>query len=226
MADPTVPCLLMSIEAVTATVADVLTLLPVRDGDALAPDARDTPEVRALVAAARQGDAQAFGALVALYQTAVRRAAVAALGASTDAEDVAQDAFLLAWRKLPGFRGESSFRTWLLTIAWRQALDRRRRQARWWARTSAPPYPVDVDVAFGPDPSPDPEQGVLSRDLARRVAAQIGALTPKLRDTLLLASTGEHSYEEIATMLGIPLGTVKWRVSEARRLVRAGLDHG
>jgi len=173
----------MSMVSVTATVADVLTLLPVPDRDALAPDARDTPEVHALVLSAQQGDAQAFGSLVALYQTAVRRAAVAALGASTDADDVAQDAFLLAWRKLPGFRGESSFRTWLLTITWRQALDRRRRQARWWARTSPPPYPVDVEVAFGPDPSPNPEQGALSRDLARRIAALIAALTPKLPHT-------------------------------------------
>ena len=213
----------MSTVRVTALAADLLTVLPVPERDALAPDARDTPDVLALVAAARGGDAHAFGALVGLYQTAVRRAAVAALGSASDADDVAQDAFLMAWRKLPGFRGESSFRTWLLTIAWRQALDRRRRQARWWGRTRVTDGPVDEQSRFGADTSPTPEQAALSRDLARRLSARIAALTPKLRDTLLLASTGEHSYAEISAMLEVPVGTVKWRVAEARRLIREGL---
>ena len=60
---------------------------------------------------------------------------------------------------------------------------------------------------------------MLASDAARRVREDIRALSPKLRDTLLLAASGEYSYDEIAAMLGIPLGTVKWRVAEARRLV-------
>ena len=65
----------------------------------------------------------------------------------------------------------------------------------------------------------DPERETVSRDLARRVEIEITRLSPKLRDALLLAASGEHSYGEIAAILGIPLGTVKWRVSEARRVI-------
>jgi RNA polymerase sigma-70 factor (ECF subfamily) len=68
-----------------------------------------------LVARARQGDPAAFGELVERHQTAVFRAALAALGSHADAEDAAQDAFLLAFRRLDTFRGDASFKTWLLT---------------------------------------------------------------------------------------------------------------
>jgi RNA polymerase sigma-70 factor (ECF subfamily) len=65
-----------------------------------------------------------------------------------------------------------------------------------------------------------PEQLVADQQLRRDVRDGIRALSPKLRDALLLAQSGEYTYEEIATMLKAPLGTIKWRVSEARRAVR------
>ena len=79
-----------------------------------------------LVARARAGDQAAFGELVDRHRTAVYRAALAALGSHGDAEDAAQDAFLLAYRRLGSFRGDASFKTWLLTITWHQAINRRR----------------------------------------------------------------------------------------------------
>src|SRR5258707_10633637 len=91
-----------------------------------------------LVARARQGDPAAFGELVERHRAAVYRAALAALGSHADAEDAAQDAFLLAFRRLDGFRGDASFKTWLLTIAWHQAINRRRSLSRVWRRTIAP----------------------------------------------------------------------------------------
>ena len=94
----------------------------------------------------------------------------------------------------------------------------------WWSRVA--PAPADgldpVDVLC--DEGADPERRVLSDDLSQRAAREIRRLSPKLRDTLLLAATGEHTYEEISAMLGIPAGTVKWRVSEARRVVSARLE--
>src|SRR5437773_2925834 len=86
---------------------------------------------------AREGDHTAFGALVDRHRAAVHRAAMAALGAHADAEDAAQDAFVLAWRRLDTFRGDASFRTWLLAIAWRQAINRRRSVVKWWTRMVA-----------------------------------------------------------------------------------------
>ncbi len=183
----------------------------------------DPPEVRALVAAARTGDRAAFDDLVSLHYRAVFRTAMAALQRREDADDATQDAFVLAWRKISGFRGDSSFKTWMLTIVWRQALDRRKSRARWWQRGSA-----STPDAGGLDAldrlvsrEADPERQTEGRHRVRQVRAAIDALTPKLRDTLLLAASGDHGYDEIASMLGVPVGTVKWRVAEARKIISA-----
>jgi RNA polymerase sigma-70 factor (ECF subfamily) len=183
----------------------------------------DTPQVRAWIAAAQAGDRAAFNALVGLYYRAVYRTAMAALQRSEDAEDATQDAFVLAWRKVGAFRSESSFKTWLLTIVWRQALDRRTRRDRWWRRQHTPMLSEDglqgdaVETLVTSDA--DPERVAAGRARLRQVQEAIAALSPKLRDTLLLASSGDHSYDDIAAMLHVPVGTVKWRVAEARRLL-------
>ena len=184
----------------------------------------DPPEVRALVAAARTGDRAAFDGLVSLHYRAVFRTAMAALQRREDADDATQDAFVLAWRKVAGFRGDSSFKTWLLTIVWRQALDRRKSRARWWQRSSNSSLTVDGNAGLDEmdrlvSHEADPERQAAARHRVRQVRAAIDGLTPKLRDTLLLAASGDHGYDEIAAMLGVPVGTVKWRVAEARRII-------
>ena len=210
------------------TVADILSL---PSDAALATDAESTGalreplETRQLLERARAGDQAAFGTLVDLHERVVFRTALAAVGRPEDAEDVAQEAFVLAWRKLPGFRGDAAFRTWLLTITWRKALDRRRLRQGWWKR-AAPPAAGDVPAEdLLASALPDPERTTVARDRARRVRAEILRLSPTLRDTLLLAASGEYSYGEIAEILGVPIGTVKWRVAEARRLIAQRLPH-
>jgi RNA polymerase sigma-70 factor, ECF subfamily len=183
----------------------------------------ETPEVSALVSKAQAGNREAYSELVAMYEAAAYRVALAALGVREDAEDSAQDGLVLAWQKLSTFRGQSTFRTWLMVVVWRCALDRRRRRKRWFSRASEGSEPFELAESVA-DTSADPERTAVGRDLARRVAAEIARLSPKLRDTLLLATSGEHSYEEVSQLLGIPAGTVKWRVSEARRLVRAAME--
>jgi len=171
-----------------------------------------------LVLLARQGDPDAFDQLVIRHQSAVYRAALAALRVPQDAEEVAQDAFVRAWSHLGRFRGDSSFKTWLLTITWNQAMSRRRSIAGWFRRAIA------IDETVEPaDSSRSPHLAMHDSELHRRVQQAIHALSPTLRDALLLAQTGEHSYDEIGAMLKVPLGTVKWRVSEARRKVRLQL---
>ena len=206
---------------VTGTVATILTLpQPESDAGALP---RETAEVQRWLGQARSGDQAAFGALVEAHHRLVFRTAYAALGRREDAEDVAQEAFLLAWRKLSSFRGESSFRTWLLTIVWRKALDRRRTRATWWHRTSSLHEDTDP-LDFMPGVLPDPEHTAVARDRAVRARQEIQRLSATLRDTLLLAASGEYTYEEISALLGAPVGTIKWRVAEARRLVAARMD--
>jgi len=178
-----------------------------------------------LVSRARGGDAAAFGALVDRHRHAVYRAALAVLRSHADAEDAAQEAFVKAYRQLRGFRGDSSFKTWLLTIAWREAINRRRALKSIWRHViadrglrmadSSDDRAIDVAAA-----DPDPEQMAHDNQLRRHITEAIDALTPKLRDVFLLAQTGEHTYDEIGAIVGAPLGTVKWRIFEARRVVR------
>ena len=171
-----------------------------------------------LVLLARQGDPDAFDQLVVRHQSAVYRAALAALRNPEDAEEVAQDAFVRAWSNLRRFRGDSSFKTWLLTIAWNQAMSRRRRLASWFRGAAS----LD-DVAEPADGGQRQDVAVHDAQLHRHARQAIQSLTPKLRDALLLSQSGDYGYDEIGAMLGIAVGTVKWRISEARRKVREQL---
>jgi RNA polymerase sigma-70 factor (ECF subfamily) len=176
-----------------------------------------------LVARARQGDRAAFNELVERHRAAVYRAARAALGSHSEADDVAQEACLAAYQRLASFRGDASFKTWLLTITWHQAISRRRSLARWWRRfVSNGVSGVDND-GEGPSRERSPEQASADRQLHQRIRAEIRSLSPGLRDALLLAQAGEYTYEEIGAMLEAPVGTIKWRVSEARRVVKLRL---
>jgi RNA polymerase sigma-70 factor (ECF subfamily) len=178
-----------------------------------------------LVERARAGDAAAFGALVDRHHSAVFRAALAALGSHADAEDAAQDAFFVAYRRLDSFRGEASFKTWLLTIAWHQAINRRRMLARLWRHLTGSSNGDAADVCLDDiaGPGPTPETIAADEQLRISVCRAIRRLSPKLRDALLLAQSEEHSYEEISVMLGAPPGTIKWRISEARKILRKHL---
>ena len=180
-----------------------------------------------LVRRAQAGDEHAFGQLVERNRRAVYRAAFAALGSAEDADDVAQETFVTVYQKLSGFRAESSFKTWLLAIAWRKALDRRRSVTRWLRMTTThdrlPDETAPELIDRIPSGEQSQEQGLASDELQRAVKQLIGTLPRKLRDALLLAGCGDYSYEQIGQMLGIPLGTVKWRVSEARRVLKKKL---
>ena len=178
-----------------------------------------------LVRRAQAGDVDAFGELVERNRRAVFRAALAAVGSATEADDVAQEAFVTAFQKLGGFRGDASFKTWLLAITWRKAIDRRKSVTRWMQRLVAPAYSADTGDEWDPmeriaADGPSQEDEVMTADLQRKLRPLIAALPKKLRDTLMLAGSGEHSYEEIGQILKIPVGTVKWRVSEARKVLR------
>jgi RNA polymerase sigma factor (sigma-70 family) len=185
------------------------------------PAAAD-PEVVRLVALARTGDRAAFGRLIEDHLTAARRLALAAVGQPMDADEAVQDASVAAWTRLDGLQDPAAFRGWFMRIVWRKALDRRRSVRTWLERfgvSASDDRPMEFATA---DPSPDAL--LMSRELAAAIAQVVKALPRKLRDPFLLAASGDHRYEEIAALLGMPIGTVKWRISEARRLIRMKLD--
>ena len=179
-------------------------------------------ETTRLAARAQAGDGDAFSALVELHHRAARRVALAALGNLADADEAVQDACLTAWRRIDRLEDPAAFRAWLLRITWRKAIDRRRSITSWmqrirFDRTSDEQREPFEDIAAG---EPTPDTALLSRERDRVVAQLIRSLPARLRDPLLLAASGEHRYEDIAALLGIPLGTVKWRMLEARRVLR------
>ena len=165
--------------------------------------------------------------LVERNRDAVYRAVYVALGSRTAADDVVQEAFVTAFKNLRSFRGDSSFRTWLLSIAWRKALDERKSVMRWMRR-------VVVYERFGDDsaavldrvPSTERpnDERIAGRELHHTVRRLIARLPRKLRDAVLLAGSGDYSYAQIAEMLNVPVGTVKWRMSEARRVLKKKLE--
>jgi RNA polymerase sigma-70 factor (ECF subfamily) len=181
------------------------------------------PEVVRLVALARTGDRTAFGQLIERHLTAARRVARAAVGQAMDADEAVQEASVAAWQHLHGLNEPAAFRGWFLRIVWRKAIDRRRSLRSWFDRfasTSSDERPLEFATA---DPSPDVL--LMSRELAAAISQVVRSLPRKLRDPFLLAASGDHRYEDIAIMLDTPLGTVKWRIAEARRVIRLKLDH-
>ena len=180
------------------------------------------PEVVRLVALARTGDRAAFGRLIEDHLVAARRLALAAVGQPADADEAVQDASVAAWTRLDALHDPAAFRGWFMRIVWRKAIDRRRSVRSWFDRfgsASSDERPMECAT---PDPSPDAQ--LISRELQLAITQVVRALPRKLRDPFLLAASGDHRYEEIATLLGTPIGTVKWRISEARRLIRIKLD--
>jgi RNA polymerase sigma-70 factor (ECF subfamily) len=185
-------------------------------------DAALDSDTAALVARARGGDLQAFGALVDLHARAARRVAAAALAAPDDADDVVQEACVTAWQRLGDLSDPGAFRSWLLRITWRKALDRRRSVRRWLSRLVAGDAAADrLDMT--PDPGTDPEGEAIASELDRAIAVAVRSLPTRLRDPFLLATAHQHRYDEIAAWLQLPVGTVKWRVFAARRMLRAKL---
>jgi RNA polymerase sigma-70 factor (ECF subfamily) len=184
------------------------------------PDGRLDAETTRLALQAQAGSAAAFCALIDLHERAARRVAVAALGNVAEADEAVQEACITAWQRIAYLDDVGAFRAWLLRITWRKALDRRRSIRAWLKRFAGSTPPVVANVA---DRQRNVVEELLNEERDRVIARAIRSLPTRLRDPFMLAASGEHRYEEIASMLGIPVGTVKWRVSEARRVLREKL---
>ena len=169
-------------------------------------------ELRA-IAQAKKGDAEAFAFLVETYETSVYRLALRMCGNAHDAEEVAQEAFVAAWKGLPAFRGESKFSSWLYQLTTNAAIDFLRREKRHRAATPIEDEPEPV--------SPDTPQQALEESEVRYALQQaLDTLTPEHREIFLLRQMRQLSYEEIGWLLGLEPGTVKSRLSRAKKQLR------
>ncbi len=173
---------------------------------------RESSSEAELIRCASAGNAGAFSQLVIRYRPQVVRTAYGIVGSAVEADDVAQDTFVKAWAKLPDFRRESEFGTWLYRITVNTAIDAMRRR-----RFEAP-----LDEAM-PQTHEAPEAAALRREEQRRVRAAIQELPPATRATLVLREYEQLSYREIADVLDIPIGTVMSRLNYARQLLKERL---
>jgi RNA polymerase sigma-70 factor, ECF subfamily len=172
-----------------------------------------------LVARARHGDTAAFETLVRLHERYVFNLALRVVGDPDEAEDLAQQAFIRAWRALPDFRGEARFGTWLYRIVTNLCYNRLPRLKRELANLTTD------DEAFSiPDERQELESSLITTGLRRCLHQAFDALPQGYRLLLSLRHLQELSYDEIALITGMPLGTVKTGIFRARRMLRETLE--
>ncbi len=175
-------------------------------------------EEKDLICRAARGDAEAFRQLVEAYQTPAYRLAARMCGPDS-AEDVAQEAFLAAWRALPEFRGDCRFSTWLYRLVSNAAIDCLRREKK--HRDTG-----DVDDLELPDGGPSPQEQAERSDTRDAVRRALDRLSPEHRQVLLLRFMQELDYGEIARALDVSEGTVKSRINRAKSKLREVLAAG
>jgi RNA polymerase sigma-70 factor (ECF subfamily) len=174
-----------------------------------------------LVARARDGDADAFSALVARHQQAAFRVAWLIARDPGEAEDAVQEAFVKAWRAMPRFRADAPFRPWILRIASNEA----RNRARSTRRRDALALREAAAVGTG-DAAPSPEAAALSRDETETLTRALDRLPERDRIVIAYRWLLDLSEAETAEILGVRLGTVKSRLSRALRRLREELGDG
>jgi RNA polymerase sigma-70 factor (ECF subfamily) len=179
-----------------------------------------------LVLRARAGDAAAFETLVRPRLDRCFRLAWSILSNDADAADAMQDALVAAWRQLPRLRDPAAFDGWLNRVVANAALMQRRRRARRREVQVLPVGDQDVDAtaAAAPDSSPLAEDGparIAERDAIVRAFMRV---RPEERAILVLHHVEERPVAEIARMLGVPTGTAKWRLHEARRALERAME--
>jgi RNA polymerase sigma-70 factor (ECF subfamily) len=184
---------------------------------------------RILVDRFKGGDQSAFDEMVSRYWDRIYSMVNQLLRNSQDAEEVTQDAFIRAHRGLVNFRGESAFSTWLYQIATNLA---RNRYWYWWRRKRA--QSVSFDAPIGADTEmtlaeiipaevETPGDITVGQEFVARIAQGMERLSAKHREVLILRNVKNLSYEEIAGILAISVGTVKSRIARARESLRATL---
>ena len=182
----------------------------------------------ALVEKARAGSDEAFGTLVEIYERFVYHTALRTLricgGRSDDGEDVAQKAFMKAWRGLDQFRGDCTFATWLYRITVNCAKDHCRSESRRPTVSLTPAeneegetVEIDVPVTEGEEV---PECALDRKETVKAVRKAIESLPEEMRQVIILRDLEELSYADIASLTGIEVGTVKSRISRGRSVLR------
>ena len=179
------------------------------------PEPRACPTDAELISAWKAGEEAAATELVQRHAGAVARY-LSAAGGRDNVEDLVQEAFFRAFRRLESFRGTASFRTWVMTIGSNALKDQRRRESR---------RPVlaleNHDIV---DDAADPHAATMVRDLESRLQREVEKLPAKQRDVFLLRAQQGAEYEEIATVLGTSIGAARVHYHQAVKRLKKALS--
>ena len=176
----------------------------------------NSPADLQLIDAALQGNSRAFDELIRQYQDRLVHSLEHVLGSRDDAMDVAQQAFVLAWRKLSSFRREAGFYSWLYRIARNVAIS----QARRSRINSSSLDQLQDAVGFEPtdrNAESAPDHALQQSEQVRLVQDALKKIADEFRQPLVLKEIDGFSYEQIAEILDIPLGTVRSRIFRGRQ---------
>jgi RNA polymerase sigma-70 factor (ECF subfamily) len=175
---------------------------------------REAATATALVAAAKAGDARAFDSLVKRYRKRIYALALHMTGSASEADDIAQEVFLKAFRALPQFEGRSQFFTWVYRMTVNRSLNSRRDRARRGEDTLDDPR---LELAIAVDARGNPGREAELRQTYARLLRGLDSLPVDMRTTVILVSLQGMSHGEAGVIQKVSEGTIAWRMHEARR---------
>ena len=182
----------------------------------------NAPPDQTLIDQCLAGRREAFGQLVERYQHRLYHGLLHALGSAEDAQDIAQEAFVNAFEKLSSFKGQAAFYSWLFRIALNAAVSARRKTRRMSVSVDSRRDENGLEPT-DENPSNEPSYAMDVSDRQRLVQRALAELSEEFRTALVLKEIEGMSYEEIAEVMEVPLGTVRSRIHRARLELRAKL---
>jgi RNA polymerase sigma-70 factor (ECF subfamily) len=180
-------------------------------------------ELRALIAEAQDGNVRAFELLVSSHLPQVRRFARAFAASDADVDDLAQEALVKVYRSLRSYRFQSAFKTWLYSVVRNAFFDSTRSRA---GRERAREEPLEHEHARAPSGAEAADEGIARAQERERLWRALRALPAEFRTAVVLFDVEGHTYEEVAAIEDVPVGTVKSRLSRGRAQLRALLAGG
>ena len=212
---------LQAVRAVSEKTEEARSSAPqVNEGDAERARMSEAQVDQLLVERVQKGDRKAFDLLISKYQHRIISLVARYVSDPSEAMDVAQEAFIKAYRALPNFRGDSAFYTWLYRIAINTAKNHLVAAGR-----KSPSYAVDVQEVEKYDASEwlkeyaTPERELLADEIQATVNNALEVLPPDLREAITLREIEGLSYEDIAVVMDCPIGTVRSRIFRAREAI-------
>lgn len=177
-----------------------------------------------LISRAKSGDSKSYDKLLKKYKNSVYSLVLRMVRNSQEAEDLTQEAFIKAFNSLASFNEEYAFSTWLYKIATNNCIDFFRKRKLQTYSLDKPIQYKDSEIQHEiPDPDLNPEKSIMATERNKLIKEAINKLPEKYHRAIVLRHSEEKSYEEIAEILGLPLGTVKARIFRAREMLNKTL---